>query len=75
MKFKKILLNCDLFGKTQNFTIATKSSYQTYFGSTVSLVIAGVLTYLFFYFGLEIFDRARPNVIITTYNEENPTKL
>lgn len=72
MKFKKLFLNCDLFGKTQNFTIATKSSYQTYFGSAVSLVVVGVLTYLFFYFGLEIFDRARPNVIITTYNEENP---
>lgn len=72
MKIKKLFLQCDIFGKTQNFTIAKKKSYRTYFGSFISLGIIGILTYLIFYFGLEIFFRRKPNIIITTYNDENP---
>ena len=72
MKLKKLFINCDLFGKTQSFTIASNSSYQTYFGALVSVVVVGVLTYLFFYFGLEVFLRKKPSVIITTYNDDDP---
>lgn len=72
MKIKRLFLHCDILGKTQNFTIAKRKSYRTYFGSFISLGLIGILTYLMLYFGLEIFLRRKPNVIITTYNEENP---
>ena len=72
MIFKQLFLKFDFLGKTQNFTIAKKNTYQTYIGSFLSLTIVIILVYFVLYFGLVIINKEKPNLITTVYNIDDP---
>ena len=74
MIFKKYLLKFDLLGKTQNLTISKRDTYPTYLGSIISLIIIIVLGYFLFYFGLQIINKDKLNLVTTVYNIDNPPK-
>ena len=75
MKVRQLILNCDFLGRTQPFTIAKKNYYQTYIGSFLSFVIVIVCTYFILSIGLATVKHKNPNVVHTTYSDENPSKI
>ena len=72
MNFKEFLLRCDFLGRTQMFTISKKNTFQTFIGSIISIIIVVLMTYFIFYFGLQVIQRKKPNVISTIYNDPDP---
>ena len=74
MHFKKYLLKLDLLGKTQNLTISKRDTYPTYLGSIISIIIIIILAYFLFYFGLEIINKDKLNLVTTVYNIDDPPK-
>lgn len=72
MNFRELLLRCDFLGRTQMFTISKKNSFQTFIGSVLSIIIVILMTYFIFYFGLQVIQRKKTNVITITYHDPDP---
>ena len=74
MKLKRFLLSCDFLGKTQNFTIANKYSYQTFIGTFVSFMVIAICAFFLSYFALELFKKNKPELLTTVYNIADPER-
>ena len=75
MKLKSFCLDLDFLGKTQRFTIAKKRSFQTYIGSFFSVGIGVIVIYFTIYFGLQILQRKKPELLHTSTINPNPPKF
>ena len=69
---KQLILDCDFLGKKQHFLIANNSSYHTYLGAILSIVIVMIMISLITYFGLEVIFRNNLSLISTKNINEDP---
>ena len=69
---KQLILDCDFLGKKQHFLIANNSSYHTYIGAILSIIIVIIMISLITYFGLEVIFRNNLNLISTKNINEDP---
>lgn len=74
-KINKILLYVDIFGYTPRIEIKHKLRYKTYFGSIISLLALLSIFIIIGYSSKELFEKSRPEVLLTVYKDQNPTKI
>lgn len=71
-KAKSVARNIDLLGNRVEFLIGGSSSYKTYMGSLLTLLVGGVLIYYSSLTVQKVFDRTNPTrAFQTEYDREN----
>jgi hypothetical protein len=75
MKLFSFLIHCDFLGYKPTFSIGSKSTFQTFFGFLCSLIISGVISYFALTFLFDVITHQNPNIIVTTYFDENPSQV
>lgn len=72
MSFKEYFLFLDLFGNQVHFTINNKKTFNTYFGSIMSILYIIFIFIFTFYFSLQLINRSKPTILGTTYFDKYP---
>ena len=71
-KLKKYFLLIDMYGNTANFTIKGNKTYQTFYGSIVTLFSYIIILIFFIIFSKQIIYHSKPNVIISDLIDPSP---
>lgn len=68
-------LNLDIFGYSPRFTVMNRKKFNTIYGFLMSIIICGGIIYSVCHFGSEILYKVTPRVVMTTYNDANPSRI
>ena len=72
MSFKEYFLFLDLFGNQVHFTINNNKTFNTYFGSIMSILYIFFIVIFIFYFSLQLINHSKPTILSTTYFDQYP---
>ena len=70
MGLKSLILKCDFLGYKQSFSIGAENTFQTLCGFICSFIISIILTIFGYTLLTKVLKHKNPNIIITTYFDE-----